>query len=104
MLDNLADAIFYMDDYNTFKDIQIKKYANNKKYSVKKDSPEWDMIVELIKEYWCDLLATGYINNKNKKEKENIFKSLEIIFPYTSIPVSWIDGITYVDFSSFRVK
>jgi len=59
------------------------------------------MITDLIKDYWCDLLATGYLNKKTKSEKKKIFYSVEIIFPYTHIPERWSDGITYVDFGSY---
>ncbi len=101
ILDNLCNAVYVLEDYNLFQKVQIAKYISNKNTPLSKDSPEWDMVVELIKDYWCDLLASGYINNKNKKEKELIFQSVEIIFPYITIPVAWLDGVTYVDFKSF---
>jgi len=91
-----------MEDFSIFKEVQINKYLSEKKNNKKVSSPELDMIIDLIKDYWCDLLATGYINNKDTKEKEDIFKSIEIIFPYSDIPSSWSDGITYVDFHSFN--
>lgn len=101
MLENLSKAIFYLEDFSTFKEVQMNKYISEKQSTVKKDSPEWDMVTDLIKDYWCELLATGYINNKDSEEKEIIFGSINIIFPYDSIPNTWTDGITYVDFISF---
>lgn len=101
MLENLAKAIFYMEDFALFREVQIDKYLSEKNKCIKKNSPEWDMVNDLIEDYWCELLATGYINNKNSREKEIIFGSINIIFPYTEIPSSWMDGITYVDFTSY---
>lgn len=101
MLEHLSRAIFFMDDFELFKNTQLKKYFSEKQSPVKKDSPEWDMISDIIEDYWCDLLASGYINNKNEQEKLKIFNSVTIVFPFLHIPISWLDGIDYVDFSSF---
>lgn len=95
-------SIYYMNDFNSFKNIQIKKYCEKKRSSNNRlSSPEMDMIIDVIKDYWCDLLATGYLNSKSELEKEEIFDSVTIIFPYTSIPEEWIDGVIHVDFKSF---
>lgn len=95
-------AIYYMNDFYSFKKIQIKKYCKAKKNnSLKPSSPEFDMITDLIKDYWCDLLSTGYLNSKSESEKEEIYKSVTIYFPYSTIPEEWLDGIIYTDFASF---
>lgn len=101
VLDKLSKAIYFMDDFALFKEVQIDKYTTERKSKLNPESPEFDMIMDLIKDYWCDLLATGYINNKNRKEKESIFSSINIIFPYAAVPSQWSDGITYVDFASY---
>ncbi len=100
MLNNLSEAIFIMNDFRVFEKIQLSKYSNEKRGIVKVDTPEWQMINDLIKDYWCDLLATGYLNNKDNIEKNNIFSSVDIVFPYIEIPKSWSGNITYVDFRS----
>ncbi|MGL1894363.1 MAG: hypothetical protein OCD02_22215 [Spirochaetaceae bacterium] len=92
-----------MEDFKIFKTVQIKKYCTEKKCKIKTKTPEWDMINDLIIDYWSDLIATGYINNKTEQEKVHIFSSLTIIFPYTTIPSTWLDGIDYVDFKSYQI-
>lgn len=101
MLDNISESIYFMEDFVLFKNVQINKYCNEKDSKMSFKSPEWDMVSDLIKDYWCDLLATGYLNKKSSNEKEKIFYSVEIIFPYSNIPEHWIDSITYVDFASY---
>lgn len=98
---DITSAIFFMEDFISFKQIQIEKYCKNKNGSVKPKSPELDVVVELIKEYWCDLLASGYLNHKSKSEKKHIYSSITIIFPYINIPSTWLDGVDYIDFASF---
>lgn len=100
MLD-LTKALYYMEDYKKFKKVQLHKYSTEKKNNVYSESPELDMVIDLIKEYWCDLLSTGFLNDKSFSEKEKIYYSIEIIFPYSQIPNQWSDGITYVDFTSY---
>ena len=99
MLD-LAKALYYMEDFKLFKKVQLNKYRKNSKRNIS-NSPELDMVVDLIKEYWCDLLSSGYLNNKSIDEKKKIYQSVEIIFPYYKIPSKWTDGITYVNFGSY---
>ncbi|MBN2619338.1 MAG: hypothetical protein JXR64_13585, partial [Spirochaetales bacterium] len=102
MIDTIKNSIYLMDDFITFKNIQIEKYNKENRYNITENSPEWDVVIELIKEYWCDLLSSGYINKKNCLQKKQIFSSVEIVFPYLHIPSRWLDGITYVDFRSFN--
>ena len=99
--EQLSKAIYYMDDFKRFKKIQVSKYVSSKKGILKKQTPEWDIINDLIQECWCDLLSSGFLNSKSDDEKSYIFDSVTIIFPYTEIPDQWTDGITYVDFASF---
>lgn len=100
-MENLSEAIYFMKDFLFFKEIQLNKYKSGKRQNLMPGTPEWDVVVDIIQEYWCDLLATGYLNNKNINEKKKIFDSVTIIFPYTQIPTQWMDGIDYVDFASF---
>ena len=100
MLD-LTKSLYYMEDFKLFKKVQLNKYKQNSHNKSISNSPELDMVIDLIKDYWCDLLSTGYLNNKSTDEKRKIYHSIEIIFPYSKIPAKWTDGITYVNFASY---
>ena len=101
IFEQLSEAIYYMDDFKRFKRIQVNKYVSSKRGVLKNQTPEWEMINDLIQECWCDLLSSGFLNSKSDDEKNSIFDSVTIIFPYLEIPSQWTDGITYVDFASF---
>lgn len=102
MLKVLTEAIYRMEDFISFKNIQLEKYNQSRTNPVKEEGPEWDVVYDLIKEYWCDLLSTGYLNSVECEDKSRVFHNVEIIFPYLEIPEQWMDGIIYIDFTSYK--
>lgn len=96
-----CNAIYFMKDFKSFRSVQLTKYCSSRKSGVK--GAELDMVNDLIKDYWCDLLASGHLNDKTREEKWAIFNSITIVFPYTKIPEEWKDGVTYVDFRSYSL-
>lgn len=102
MVEYLYESLYLMEDFRIFKEIQIEKYLKEKRVSKITRGPEFDMIVDLVKDYWLDLLATGYLNKKRPEEKKKIYYDVTIVFPFGHIPEEWSDGVIHIDFASLH--
>ena len=86
-----------LDDWNAFYAIQLKKYLESKRSRKIGSQGEKDMIWDLIFEYWQGIQHSEVLNGKSCSEKIELFESVEIIFPFFSIP-SGKSGVIHVDF------
>ncbi len=89
-----------LDDWNAFYAIQLKKYLSSKRSRKIGSQGEKDMIWDLIYEYWQGIIHSGVLRSKGLCEKLELFASIDIIFPYFSVPDDPDEngGIITVDF------
>ncbi len=70
------------DDKSYFFLIQLSTYLGQKNSGKIESDAEKDMILDLIKIYWEQVLDSGILYGQSKAEKMIIFKDIEIDFPY----------------------
>ncbi|HET6452317.1 MAG TPA: hypothetical protein VFI08_13445 [Spirochaetia bacterium] len=69
------------DDWQAFSSIQIAHYLLGKNKRAFSTEAEQDMILDLIKDSWMDLHASGDLRRLSSCEKLAAFQSARIVFP-----------------------
>ena len=87
-----------LDDWNAFYAVQLKKYLESKRSRKIGSQGEKDMIWDLIFDYWQGILHSGVLRGKSHSEKLELFRAIEIIFPYFTPPREKKAEIINVDF------
>lgn len=73
-----------LDDWHAFYSIQLGRYLSFKKSQRIVSCAERDMIHDLIAEYWRQVRSAGVLLGKRSCEKLEVFRAVEIIFPFYS--------------------
>ena len=69
------------DDWQAFYSIQLMRYLRGFKKLTLSDHAERSMIVDIVREAWNGLVASGALEGRTPEEKYEIFKSTKIEFP-----------------------
>ena len=71
------------DDWQAFYSIQAARYLLNKNKRTFSVEAEKDMIGDLIKDSWSQLVTSGVLADKTSCDKLEVFRSVMIVFPTT---------------------
>jgi tetratricopeptide (TPR) repeat protein len=91
-----------LDDWKAFFSIQVARYLRSKKTRRFSCEAERDMIRDLISDYWKDLKRQGKLNLKSPEEKNRLFKSVTIVFPFVLLKDGKRDSLIHIDFRQNR--
>ncbi len=87
-----------MDDWKAFYSIQLGKYLNGKIKKGFKTTAEKDMIKDLITDHFSRLKAGKLLENKTPNQKNELFQSVKIVFPFLVMPESMKKPLIQVNF------
>ncbi len=79
------------DDWRAFSSIQTARYLMGKNKRTFSTLAEKDMISDLIRDHWADLLDSGELQGKSSCEKMSYFRKVSIVFPGTGAHGAWQD-------------
>jgi len=87
-----------MDDWKAFYSIHLQRYLRSKKNRPIASCAEGDMIRDLIFDYWKILVDRRLLANKSPQEKLELFRAIEIIFPFYLELSTSEENVIAVDF------
>jgi hypothetical protein len=91
-----------LDDREAFCGIQLARYVRTKRSQKLGTRAEIDVIVELLDEAWRDVASERDLGQLPTEEKEALFRSTTIVFPFLSVPQSLNDDELAIDFYNGR--
>lgn len=71
-----------LDDWKAFLAIQVDRYLASKKNGRFSAEAERDMVRDLVFEYWRAIRASEVLEGRNPEAKEQLFRAVDIVFPY----------------------
>lgn len=87
-----------LDDWAAFYSIHLQRYLRSKANQRVSTEAEGDMIKDLIRDYWRLLLDRRLLDGKSCEEKLELFRSVEVIFPFYMQSEPYDEKVISVDF------
>lgn len=91
-----------LDDWHAFYSIQLSRYLSFKKSQRILSGAERDMIHDLIAEYWRQIRSSGLLAGKRSCEKLEVFRAVEIVFPFYAVSQNDRGSIIPINFTTRR--
>ncbi len=91
-----------LDDWKAFASVQLARYLLSKNKRTFSTLAEQDMVVDLIRDYWGNLVKSGVLAGKSCDEKRTIFVSTRIIFPTVLLSEPPTQSVIAVNFRTQR--
>ncbi len=90
-----------LDDWKAFLAIQVDRYLLTKRNGRFCSQAERDMVRDLVFEYWRAIRASAVLEGRDPGERERLFRTVEIVFPYR-LPEEAPGEVIPVDFRRKR--
>ena len=90
------------DDWRAFFSLQLSRYLVTKKHRRFSCDAERDMVRDLIYDHWRQLKKRHLLSGRSPEEKEKLFQSVKIVFPFVVVPDQLIHPVVHVDFRHSR--
>ena len=91
-----------LDDWKAFYSIHLQRYLRSKGTHRIASEAEGDMIIDLICDYWKVLKKKKLLEDRSPQEKLELFRRIEIVFPYYLPEEALDDHVISVDFQKKR--
>lgn len=95
---NLRGKNSIEDDWTAFYSIHLRRYLRGKRTGKLGSVAERDMILDLIRDAWAHTIDGIRLESLNVRQKLDLFKSVEIVFPFFTVPIERDTPLIEVDF------
>jgi hypothetical protein len=92
-----------LDDWTAFASVHLSRYLLAKHRKSFATAAERDMVIDLIRDHWLALAASGALEGKASSRKLELFRSVPIVFPTVLVDQPNLESpVISVDFRSHK--